>query len=123
MAGSITSLYAEGSAATPANNATLATLSHSTVLTQPGQYRIQVNATVSAVAAAAGENLVLSVGSTTQKITGPLGIGTWGPWYADVSLDGNTDVLLKYVGGGASVATYDVSMTATYLGRMGQLKR
>jgi hypothetical protein len=123
MAGSITGLWNTGSAAgTSVSGTAVCTLSH-TVLTQKGQYRITVYPTIGAGAGAndAG-NIQLVVGSSIINLPVAAAAGSAGPYSFTVSLDGNTDVVVK-VGANTSVAAYSALITADYLGAMGQIRR
>lgn len=123
MAGSITSLFSNSPAAgIPGGSAAgtaIATLSHTTQVTQKGQYRIRVYATIgTGVGANDSGNIVLTAGSTTYGLPVAAISGGYGPYEMIVSLDGNTDVVLK-TGSNASVGIYYGSLVAEYLGPMG----
>lgn len=125
MAGSITTINQPGNVAAVAGiGAVIATLSHSTQVTQKGVYRITAYAAVGAAPGAAdANNIVVAVGSTTLTlpIVAVAGYGTQ-PVSFNVSLDGNTDVVMK-VGASNNVAPYSGLLTADFLGAMGGLKR
>jgi hypothetical protein len=125
MAGSITTLSAAGSVvATAAGGTAIATLSHSTQVTQKGVYEITAYAAIGAAPGANDvNNIVVGVGSTSivLPVVAVAGYATQ-PVKFEVSLDGNTDVVLK-VGTNAAVAPYSGSLTARFLGAMGQLRR
>jgi hypothetical protein len=119
VAGSISSFTQPGNVpgATAAGTA-IATLSH-TVLTQKGQYRINVYPTIGAgVGANDANNISLVVGGSTVVLPVAAVSMGYGPYSFIASLDGNTDVVAK-VGANASVGAYSVLLTAEYLGPMG----
>jgi hypothetical protein len=126
MAGSITSLASEGVlAAGSGNNVAFVTLSHTTQVTQKGQYRIKAYVSLygTAPTAADANNVKLVVGSTSQILPIPAAAGPGVPYEFYISLDGNTDVVLQSATAGPSVATYSGMLVAEYLGSMGQLRR
>lgn len=127
MAGSITSLFsnspAAGIAGGSAAGTAIATLSHTTQVTQKGQYRIRVYATIgTGVGASDSGNIVVAVGSTTYGLPVAAISGGYGPYELDVSLDGSTDVVLK-TGANTSVGIYYGSLVAEYRGPMGSFRR
>ena len=124
MAGSITSLFsnspAAGIAGGSAAGTAIATLSHTTQVTQKGQYRIKVYATIgTGVGAADSGNMVVAVGSSTYILPVAAVSSGYGPYELVVSLDGNTDVVLK-TGSNTSAGIYYGSLVAEYLGPMGR---
>lgn len=125
MSGSISTISQPGSSAALAASGTpIATLSHTTQVTQKGVYKITAYAAIGAGAAAADvNNIVVAIGSTT--ITIPI-VAVAGfsaqPVSFNATLDGSTDVVLK-VGGSAAVAPYSGLLTAEFLGAMGGLRR
>lgn len=126
MAGSITSLFsnspAAGIAGGSAAGTAIATLSHSTQVTQKGQYRIRVYATIgTGVTSADSGNMVLNVGSNNYNLPVAAVSGNYGPYELDVSLDGNTDVVLK-TGSNVSAGIYYGSLVAEYRGPMGRYR-
>lgn len=126
MAGSITSLFsnspAAGIAGGSAAGTAIVTLSHTTQVTQKGQYRIRVYATIgTGVGANDSGNMVLAVGATTYILPVAAVSNGYGPYELDVSLDGNTDVVLK-TGANVSVGVYYGSLVAEYRGPMGRLR-
>lgn len=125
MSGSITTLSSSGSvAATAASGTAIATLSHTTQVTQKGVYEITAYAAVGAGSGANDtNNISVTVGSTTIVLPIAAVAGFSGqPVKFEVSLDGNTDVVMK-VGANAAVAPYSGTLTARFLGAMGQLRR
>jgi hypothetical protein len=123
MSGAITSLFsncpAAGIAGGSASGTAIATLSHSTQLTQKGTYLVTVYAGIGAgVGANDAGNIVLSVGSSSFAVPNAPASGNYGPYDVEVSVDGNTDVVLK-VGALSSVGVYYGTLTAKYLGPMG----
>lgn len=124
MAGSITSLFANSPAAGIAGGSAagtaIATLSHTTQVTQKGQYKIKVYATIgTGVGSNDSGNIVLAVGSSTYSLPVAAVSGGYGPYEITVSLDGSTDVVLK-TGSNVSVGIYYGSLVAEYLGPMGR---
>lgn len=123
MAGSITSLSADGILAAGTVGATSFVTLSKTLTTQPGQYRVQVWAGISGtVGAADQDNMKLVIGSTTQKLAVPGTDGYWGPFKFQVVLDGNTDLVLSSVAG-TTVGAYTGLIIADFLGRNGQLAK
>lgn len=125
MTGSITTLSSAGNAAaTTAAGTAFVTLSHTTQVTQKGVYEITAYAAIGAAPGANDvNNIVVAVGSTTIVIPVVAVAGYAAqPVKFDVSLDGNIDVAMK-VGGQAAVAPYSGTLTARFLGSMGQLRR
>lgn len=125
MAGSITTISSPGSvASTAASGTAIATLSHSTQVTQKGVYEITAYAAIGAAPGANDvNNILVAVGSTTITIPVVAVAGYAAqPVKFDVSLDGSTDVVMK-VGANAAVAPYSGVLTARFLGAMGGLRR
>jgi hypothetical protein len=121
MAGSITSLSADGTLAAAAGAASFVTLSH-TLATQPGVYRVRVWAGISGtIGAADQDNMKLVVGATSQKLAVPGTDGYWGPFDFMLNLDGSTDVVLASIA--TSVGAYTGLIVADFLGRNGQLAK
>lgn len=122
MAGSITSLSADGVlAAGTTGPSVFVTLSH-TKTTRPGVYRIRCYAGISGtVGAADQDNIQLVIGSTTQKLAVPGTDGYWGPVTFMANLDGSTDVTLSSVSASASVGAYTGLIVADFCGSNGQL--
>lgn len=123
----ITSLFSNSPAAgIPGGSAAgtaIATLSHSTQVTQKGVYRIKVYATIgTGVGSADSGNMILNVGSTNYNLPVAAISGGYGPYELDISLDGNTDVVLK-TGSNVSVGIYYGSLVAEYRGPMGSYRR
>lgn len=125
MTSAITTLNSTGTvAATTASGTAIATLSHTTQVTQAGVYRCTAYAVIgSGPGVNDTDNIVVSVGSSTltlpvQPVAGSLA----GPIYFDVTLDGSTDIVAK-VGAQAAVASYSVTLTADYRGRQGGARR
>lgn len=125
MAGSISTISQAGSVAAAAGAGTsIATLSHTTQVTQKGVYEITAYAAVGAAPGANDvNNIVVNVGST--NITIPL-VAVAGysaqPVMFHATLDGSTDVIMK-VGAANNVAPYSGELTAEFLGPMGSLRR
>lgn len=125
MAGSISTINSSGtSAAAAASGTVIATLSHSTQVTQKGVYRCMAYATIGAAPGANDtNNISVTVGSTTLVLPlQPVAGSSIIPVAFNVTLDGLTDIVAK-VGGLAAVAAYSVTLTAEFAGPMGGLRR
>jgi hypothetical protein len=127
VAGSITSIFsnspAAGIAGGSAAGTAIATLSHTNQVTQKGQYRIRAYATIgTGVTAADSGNMVVTVGSSNYGLPVAAISAGYGPYELFVSLDGNTDVVLK-TGANVSGGIYYGSLVAEFLGPMGGLYR
>lgn len=125
MSGFITTISQPGSVASAAGaNTAIATLSHSTQVTQKGVYRCTAYAVVGAAPGAADtNNIVVTSGSTTLTIPiQPVAGSFSGPISFNATLDGATDIVAK-VGASNNVAPYSVVLTAEFAGPMGGLRR
>lgn len=125
MTAAITTISSPGNVAGAAGiGATIATLSHTTQVTQKGVYRCKAYAVVGAAPGAADtNNIVVSTGSTTVTLPiQPVAGSSIQPVEFNATLDGATDIVAK-VGASNNVAPYSVLLTAEYAGPMGGLRR
>lgn len=125
MSGAITTISQPGNVAAAAGIGTaIATLSHTTQITQKGVYRCKAYAVVGAGPGAGDtNNIVVSVGSTTINLPiQPVAGSSIVPVEFNVTLDGATDIVAK-VGASNNVAPYSVLLTAEFAGPMGGLRR
>ena len=119
MVAAISSITSSGSIAAAAGaGSTIVTLSHSSQVTQKGQYLITATVGIGAAPGAGDVNNVqINIGSTNSVVPTVSVAGSEATLAVRATLDGSTDVLLKSIGN--NVAPYSGALVAEYLGPQG----
>lgn len=124
MTAAISTIVSTGASAAAAPAGTvIATLSHTTQVTQKGVYRCVAYVSMgSGPAATDTNNIVVTIGSTNLTVPIQAVAGASAAVAFNATLDGVADVVLK-VGAAAATAAYSGTLTAEFAGAMGGLHR